>query len=320
MVVLVIPAPALSQHKAKSVEQHIHVFLKVIMNSREITLPANIGIAPHLWHGHSLDNYSFAPGYIAPIHTHKDNDTLHVESTVFRRFTFGDFLYIWGIDQSKITNVTSNGEEIKNYKTLPLTDGQNLTLQIKLETSPKDFKSYTNSTSGLAFQYPSEWKVNPANPTNTSYISLLGENLLSIIEVFPPERNYLNAPYFTIEVDKLPSTNITLDQYTIRNLPLVMQGDHITFSKVNDKESIDYNFDNHPARKIVLEKSYINVNKSNDIVNEANPTYPTRYQKTMQIWTINNDKIYLISYTGYSYSYSEYLPTIEKILNSINLG
>jgi hypothetical protein len=304
-----MPAPALSQQNAKSLEQHIHPSLKVIMNDREITLPANIGIAPHLWHNHSLDRYSFAPKYVSPIHTHKDNDTLHVESTGFRRFTFGDFLHIWGIDQSKITQVTSNGEEIRNYKNLPLTDGQNLTLHLNLETSPKDFERYRNSTSGLAFQYPSEWKLNHINSTNGSYKSLLGETFLSLIELFPPERNYLNAPHFTIQVDKLPSNNITLDQYTIAYLPLLLQGNEVGFSKVDNKESnFGYNFNGNPARKIVLERSNINVNYTKD----PNPTYPTRYQKAMQIWTINNDKIYTVSYRGYLYSYYEYLPTVEK--------
>ena len=103
------------------------------MNGREITLPGLIGIDPNLWVKSSLDRYSDAPLFRAPIHTHEDNDTLHVESTVFRRFTFGDFLNVWGIDQSKITSITLDGKELNDtYNEIPLENRQNWTLEINL--------------------------------------------------------------------------------------------------------------------------------------------------------------------------------------------
>ena len=59
---------------------HIHPTLKILVNSKEELVPANIGIIP---------------GCTYELHTHATDGIIHVESAVDRGYTFADFLYVW---------------------------------------------------------------------------------------------------------------------------------------------------------------------------------------------------------------------------------
>lgn len=73
---------------------HIHPKLSIKVDGTNVTLPKDIGISLSLWKDHSLDNYGM-PG-MAPLHTHDESGIIHVESTVDRDYTLGQFLSIWG--------------------------------------------------------------------------------------------------------------------------------------------------------------------------------------------------------------------------------
>lgn len=59
----------------------------------------------------------------------------------------------------------------------------------------------------------------------------------------------------------------------------------------------------NPAHKMV----YTNVEENNI------------QTKTMQVLTIKNDKIYLITYTAEQRKYDSYLPTIQKMIDSFRI-
>lgn len=97
----------------KGLVRHDHMRLGLVKDGKQIKVPANIGISEKLWHDHSLDQYAAG---IAPIHTHDESGTLHIESTVRREFTFGEFLDIWGLDRSKIVKVFDlDGNKIDDF-------------------------------------------------------------------------------------------------------------------------------------------------------------------------------------------------------------
>ena len=75
---------------------HVHPWLTITIVGQSATaVPANIGIDPSLWHDHSLDGYGMMAS-MAPLHTHDASGMIHVESTVTRDYTIGEFFRIWG--------------------------------------------------------------------------------------------------------------------------------------------------------------------------------------------------------------------------------
>jgi len=77
----------------KSGPMHIHPRLAITINGQTTAVPASIGIDPSLWNDHSLDRYG---GVHYPLHTHDTSGTIHVESTVTRDYTLGEFFRVWG--------------------------------------------------------------------------------------------------------------------------------------------------------------------------------------------------------------------------------
>lgn len=319
VILIAIPVPALSVlHNSKIMEIHIHPTLIVKMNGTEITLPGGIGIVSTLWHKSPLDRYSDAPNIYAPLHTHNDGDgKIHVESTVFRRFTFGDFLNVWGIDRSKITGITVDGTEVNRTEDYPLRDGQNWTMEIDIETTPKNFTSYKEPRSGLTLQYPTDWnRSDPENNITTqggSADSTIGERFLSKIRLSPPESSYLNTPNLDIDVYKLPSSNITLDQYTMKFLPRGLRADETRFPTNITLSNNTYNLDRYPAQRLELEKNNI-------YSSESSPqAYAEKFQKFMYTWSIIGDKLLFVTYRAYPNAYDQYNNTINRILDSIKI-
>jgi hypothetical protein len=121
-----------SSHPHTNVEKlHIHPHLDVKVNGNPVTLPANIGISQQLYKDRSLAQYGAMSG-MAPLHTHDDSGTVHVESTVIRNYTLGEFLNIWGKDLGggKTVKVSVDGKPIPDYRNLILRDGEKISLEI----------------------------------------------------------------------------------------------------------------------------------------------------------------------------------------------
>jgi hypothetical protein len=68
----------------QSVALHIHPHLEIVIDGRQVPVPANIGIEPS---GQTM----------AALHTHDDAGTIHVESPVVREYTLGEFFDVWGV-------------------------------------------------------------------------------------------------------------------------------------------------------------------------------------------------------------------------------
>jgi hypothetical protein len=307
------PTPALSQpHTDKIIELHLHPHLTLIMNGREITLPADIGIQNRLWNRSDIDRYSDFPLHRAPVHTHDQSGELHVESTIFKRFTLADFLNVWGVDQTVIKNIFLNGQVVtdKNY---PLRAGQDWKLEIEIDISPKNFTSYQHPVTNLTFHYPSSWTISDLTPDHSDPVIREGEKIVSRIEVTPPESSYLNTPHLYIEEYELPNNYNTLDQFTTKFLPVILNATERRIPSdipFNGSNQI-YNLNGYPARQFELNRSNIYVNPS------TLDQYSEKFQKYRYIWAIHNDKMLIVLYRAYPYAYKQYESNIENILSSI---
>jgi len=67
-------------------QQHIHPYLKIVLDGRAVTIPAYIGIR----------DLGGGNGCFEPVHTHDASGIIHIESTSpTQEYTLGDFFAIW---------------------------------------------------------------------------------------------------------------------------------------------------------------------------------------------------------------------------------
>jgi hypothetical protein len=117
---------------------HIHPQLSLIVNGTPVVVPPQIGIDPSLWKDHSLDEFGMQSmpemnmSAMAPLHTHDSSGIIHVESTVNKNYTLGDFLDIWGLNlNSKVVNMATNDVPFTGFSDYILKDGDKIKLEVQ---------------------------------------------------------------------------------------------------------------------------------------------------------------------------------------------
>ncbi len=128
---------------------HIHPQLTILNLGSPVTIPSNIGIQGGAYADHSLDHWldqrEGSVGALAPIHTHDTSGLIHVEASVTRGFTLGEFFGIWGqllgptqtlgfrADSHHRLTLTSNGAVVPNtdadWHNLVLKDSQDIVIK-----------------------------------------------------------------------------------------------------------------------------------------------------------------------------------------------
>jgi hypothetical protein len=115
---------------------HLHPKLNITVNGQPLVIPKDIGIHSSLYKDHSLDRYGMSG--MAPLHTHDDTGTIHVESKVNRNYTLGQFLKVWGGLDDVVGNGNNNiviktivdGRPIADFNDHILKDGEQISLEI----------------------------------------------------------------------------------------------------------------------------------------------------------------------------------------------
>jgi hypothetical protein len=117
---------------------HIHPRLDVLENGSPIIVPAQVGIDPSMWHDHSLDEFGMQAMpemnmiAMAPLHTHDNSGIVHVESTINRNYTLGEFLNIWGLNlKDKTVKATTNDKPLENFREHIFSDDEQIRLEIQ---------------------------------------------------------------------------------------------------------------------------------------------------------------------------------------------
>lgn len=293
------------------IDEKVHI--RLVKDNYSQIVPAKIGIEPKLWKDHSLDNYSQDPNNISPLNTKKYDGVIHIQSIYDREFTLGDFLNVWGFDENKIINVSSENDEniTTDFENLELYDGQKLKLVMKKENiSSEKFKEYDDTK--ISFEYPPTWNsINALEfSTNSNHhresLSSI-EKFSDIIELFPKEFEYMATPLFSIQISKLNS-NKTIDNYYNENIHKLLEANETTFPKLLNKTDIDIN--NNLGLKINLNTTLIAEPGSKVIGNSIN-------QRDLHIWIIKNSYFFDISFKVFESSLTEYYPIIQHIIKSI---
>lgn len=110
---------------------HIHPLLSIKVNGQPTIVPENVGIDKTLWKDHSLDKNGMQG--MSPLHTHDNSGTIHVESSVNRDYTLGEFLDVWGgldTGSGKILKVTVNDQPISDWRNHILKDKEQISLEV----------------------------------------------------------------------------------------------------------------------------------------------------------------------------------------------
>lgn len=141
------------------------------------------------------------------------------------------------------------------------------------------FVTYDNPTFGIRIQYPSDW-----GRLDLSFLQQSAD-----IDFYPLADTSL-AKNVKIQVNNLPSRNMTLEEYTN--------------SQIN------------PLEERLLE--------SNTTTLAGIPGYEIVFTslqglKTMQVWTIKNDKAYIISYVAQEEDYEKELQVAQKMIDSFEI-
>jgi hypothetical protein len=104
---------------------HIHPTLELIINGKNVEVPANIGVGPTC---------------MTALHTHTPDGIIHVESPEKRDFTLADFFAVWDqpftkdeilgykADATHRIKVTVDGTEVDTFEYTVLKDGEHVVI------------------------------------------------------------------------------------------------------------------------------------------------------------------------------------------------
>ena len=152
------------------------------------------------------------------------------------------------------------------------------------------FSTYENPVYGVRIQYPSNWQ-------KMDFDGHYGNNSLPIAGFIPPSENDSGLlENLLIVVKKLHSQNTPIKQFAD--------------SLVSSYKSNLHNFqliELNPLTTPALNSAYkIEYTHSSDML----------MLKTMEVWTISGGIAYMISYNADSSDFSNYLPIIQKMIDS----
>ena len=158
------------------------------------------------------------------------------------------------------------------------------------------FRTYENPAYGIQIQYPSTWIIYAGDMFS-------GDDAIDIVSFLGPVKSdtKAHAPslYISIISPPSPDLNLNLNEYLTR-----ITNDYN--AKLKEFKVIESNTNSilagKPAYKLVF------TDEEDEI-----------YYKTMDIGTIIGDKVYVLSYVAQREQYSDYLPTVQKMINSLKI-
>lgn len=167
------------------------------------------------------------------------------------------------------------------------------------EISSSNFTDYGNSSFGVKVIYPSDWQR----------ASQSGGGI-SIVQFFSPLQNESDIfrENVNIAIGKLPNNRTNVTQYSRASLDVIaksLPGFNLT------KSNTSANFHGTPA----VEQTF----SSKRAVLDRNLKAVALDLKMTQIYTLKNNKAYVITYAAESSNYDRYLPTIQKMLDSFQI-
>ena len=146
-----------------------------------------------------------------------------------------------------------------------------------------DFLSYDDIISGFSIKYPSNWQLEQHIDKSVTFIA-------------PRESNLDSFPAGLGIMSKKISSNLSMVAITQKQLSTLKS----LYPDIRILESIDTTFLGHPAHKLTF--------------TATDNTQTLR--KAMQLWFKADTRTYLITYKASDEKFSNFLPIVERMLNS----
>ncbi len=163
----------------------------------------------------------------------------------------------------------------------------------------QEFLTYENPAYGVKILYPDNWeKFEEDLPHN-------------VVVTFNPTKNDPNPIIGGIDVLIAPvPPNLTLDDYT-RDYILLLG---VIYTEFRIVESVPTTLADNPAHKIV----YTGRPERDDILDRQIKGDDT-LDKVLEVWTIKENKAYIISYYAEQRTYDNYVATVQKMIDSFEI-
>lgn len=195
------------------------------------------------------------------------------------------FFYIYSCKTFKITLLLSLAVTLTCLLSIGESHASVTFGAFSLVNTNNNFLTYQDNSLGLRIDYPAGW-----------IHELHAGGLVTFLPSLEDSSNTYPAG-LGITVEHLKSKNMRLSDITKIQIKNLTQN-HSDFRLL---QSTEFRVAGNIANKIVF--------TATDSMNHE--------RKAMQIWTLNGDKAYLITYKAEPGQYSNYLPTIEKMVDSI---
>ena len=165
-------------------------------------------------------------------------------------------------------------------------------------TTNNNFLTYNNPTYKIKMQYPPDWTVSTNTLQTYSGVVAFYSPLQSLTDVLPAELSLSITTY---------SKGVSLDEYTKTTLAALDQ------QGIKVSESNAFTLAGKPGHRIVFSPPPPQPPQNN---NQGDPQVSI---SIMQAWTTIGSKVYLISYSAEESKFQKYLPTVERMLNSLQI-
>jgi PsbP len=165
--------------------------------------------------------------------------------------------------------------------------------------SGSNFTNYTNPQYGFSLLYPSNWINQEIAP---------GANLTFLISFSPPPQEFGESVFVYMAVKNLTGNNTSLKQFTEQEISFLERPP--------------------PATSITEGTSVRTILESEPTTIAGNtPAYKVVYSekvsgtlsKIMEVYAINRDKGYIMSYFTDTAIYDKYLLIVQKMIDSLNV-
>lgn len=155
-------------------------------------------------------------------------------------------------------------------------------LLVYASVSESEFLTYDDLITGFSIKYPPDWERAQHIDESITFVSPKESNS----DTFPAGLGIIFKVASNVSLSYISQTQLN----TLKNL----------YPDINILESSDITFAGHPAHKIIFTAT----------------DNTSHLRKAMQIWFKDDTKVYLITYKADVEKFPQYLPTIEKMLNT----
>jgi hypothetical protein len=193
------------------------------------------------------------------------------------------------------------------------TSSDNNILQKVAATIPKEqinnLTSYINPIHGIKVQYPSDWKLVEHGDNDYHMLNIIAEFLQ------PSQSSYYNPTIsashnsFRLSVENYSAFADTPDNNNATSNQLQNIGNHrlgaigISCPGFDLKSYVrNATLAGSPAYEIIFDYSYLDNNK-----------------KAIEIWTVKDNKVYIIDYVAYEQVYDMTLSDVQKMIESFEI-